>query len=113
MCPILEARSGGDHVVFARRSDVATVVFAWFQLDREDAAVVACELRTDIPERRYRRFLAGITKELGTPPACVSPETAKTRVFRAVHRGERDGRFPPKEFAWVAALLDGVPLERD
>ncbi|NOY81625.1 MAG: hypothetical protein GXP31_11575 [Kiritimatiellaeota bacterium] len=113
MCPILEARSGGNHVVFARRADVATVVFAWFELDPEDTAVVACELRTDVPEQKYRRFLAGLAKKLAPPPVCVSPESAKTRVFRAVHRGERAGRFPPKEFSWVAALLDGIALQLD
>jgi len=55
----------------------------------------------------YLRF---IEKSAGELPA-ISPEAAKTRLFHAVRCGEEAGRFPPKEFAWVAALLDGIELQ--
>lgn len=107
MCPLLEARSGGDRVVFARRSAVGKITFAWFDLAENDTAVTDCDLRTDVPDAAYRDFIAENTAEL----LPVSAEAAKSRLFRAVRHGEEAGRFPPKQFSWVAALLDGIELQ--
>jgi len=111
MCPFLEAWSGGNAVIFARRTDVGRVSYAWFVLAAEDAAVEDCELRIDESEDGYRRFLerAAVRVRLER----VTAEQAKTRVFHAVWRSERAGRLPPRLFALPAGLMDGVQIIQD
>lgn len=108
MAPVLEAWSGGALVVVARESGSEEVSFAWFELTPDGLSVRHCELHPRETARAYRRFLEKKGQE--STLARVDPPEAKTRVFRAVWAGEREGHLPPRDFPMVAALLDGIEI---
>ena len=108
MCPFLEAWSGARDVIFARRTATDRVAVASFRLARDGNGIEKCRLRVELKEKKYRRLIAKWCRKEALEK--LSPTKAKSRVFHARWRGERQDRLAPRQFAMAGALMDGVDI---